>query len=153
MYRQYRVQPGCGAIGCELLKNMALLGVASNEMGALYITDYDLIEKSNLNRQFLFRSQHIQVCRRLGCARLSLCARPRRCRCRCSCISWRARAEAEECGGRRCDSRDERRRAYRGVPAERWASPRSNVCTVRTTSTTIDACGKTCVQRLQRSRL
>ncbi|XP_065909784.1 ubiquitin-like modifier-activating enzyme 6 [Dysidea avara] len=49
---------GCGAIGCELLKNFALLGVGV--AGRLTITDHDLIEKSNLNRQFLFRSHHIQ---------------------------------------------------------------------------------------------
>uniref|UniRef100_A0A8D0AU30 Ubiquitin-like modifier-activating enzyme 6 n=1 Tax=Sander lucioperca TaxID=283035 RepID=A0A8D0AU30_SANLU len=46
---------GCGAIGCEMLKNFALLGV-----GLICITDPDLIEKSNLNRQFLFRPHHIQ---------------------------------------------------------------------------------------------
>jgi len=50
---------GCGAIGCEMLKNFALLGVGGNG-GALTITDNDLIEKSNLNRQFLFRPWHIQ---------------------------------------------------------------------------------------------
>uniref|UniRef100_A0A8C9T4N7 E1 ubiquitin-activating enzyme n=1 Tax=Scleropages formosus TaxID=113540 RepID=A0A8C9T4N7_SCLFO len=53
---------GCGAIGCEMLKNFALLGVGladhSGEVG--HITDPDLIEKSNLNRQFLFRPHHIQ---------------------------------------------------------------------------------------------
>ncbi|TRY90346.1 hypothetical protein DNTS_023630 [Danionella cerebrum] len=43
---------GCGAIGCEMLKNLALLGIC--------VTDPDLIEKSNLNRQFLFRPHHIQ---------------------------------------------------------------------------------------------
>lgn len=51
---------GCGAIGCELLKNYALLGISSGEGGLLTITDNDLIEKSNLNRQFLFRPHHIQ---------------------------------------------------------------------------------------------
>lgn len=49
---------GCGAIGCEMLKNYALLGVGSN--GKITITDNDLIEKSNLNRQFLFRPHHIR---------------------------------------------------------------------------------------------
>lgn len=49
---------GCGAIGCEMLKNYALLGIGSN--GKITITDNDLIEKSNLNRQFLFRPQHIR---------------------------------------------------------------------------------------------
>ncbi|XP_067839513.1 ubiquitin-like modifier-activating enzyme 6 isoform X2 [Heptranchias perlo] len=52
---------GCGAIGCEMLKNFALLGVGTgSERGMITITDPDLIEKSNLNRQFLFRPQHIQ---------------------------------------------------------------------------------------------
>nr|KAF6389340.1 ubiquitin like modifier activating enzyme 6 [Myotis myotis] len=52
---------GCGAIGCEMLKNFALLGVGtSKEKGMVTITDPDLIEKSNLNRQFLFRPHHIQ---------------------------------------------------------------------------------------------
>jgi ubiquitin-activating enzyme E1 len=50
--------PGSGAIGCELLKNLAFLGVATNK-GTIYLTDPDNIEKSNLNRQFLFRSHHI----------------------------------------------------------------------------------------------
>lgn len=52
---------GCGAIGCEMLKNFALLGIGSGENGKITITDNDLIEKSNLNRQFLFRHHHIQV--------------------------------------------------------------------------------------------
>ncbi|XP_064609077.1 ubiquitin-like modifier-activating enzyme 6 [Liolophura sinensis] len=51
---------GCGAIGCEMLKNYALLGVSTNSDGLVTITDNDLIEKSNLNRQFLFRQHHIQ---------------------------------------------------------------------------------------------
>uniref|UniRef100_A0A672IN73 Ubiquitin-like modifier-activating enzyme 6 n=1 Tax=Salarias fasciatus TaxID=181472 RepID=A0A672IN73_SALFA len=52
---------GCGAIGCEMLKNFALLGVGlAKSSGEVCITDPDLIEKSNLNRQFLFRPHHIQ---------------------------------------------------------------------------------------------
>ena len=53
---------GCGAIGCEMLKNLSLLGIGTGENGRITITDNDLIEKSNLNRQFLFRQRHIQVC-------------------------------------------------------------------------------------------
>lgn len=49
---------GAGAIGCELLKNFAMLSVGSKD-GHIYITDMDLIEKSNLNRQFLFRNSDI----------------------------------------------------------------------------------------------
>nr|XP_056713175.1 ubiquitin-like modifier-activating enzyme 6 [Euleptes europaea] len=52
---------GCGAIGCEMLKNFALLGVGTGwERGMVTVTDPDLIEKSNLNRQFLFRRHHIE---------------------------------------------------------------------------------------------
>ncbi|XP_028832160.1 ubiquitin-like modifier-activating enzyme 6 isoform X2 [Denticeps clupeoides] len=52
---------GCGAIGCEMLKNFALLGVGLGKCsGEVCTTDPDLIEKSNLNRQFLFRPHHIQ---------------------------------------------------------------------------------------------
>ena len=45
---------GAGAIGCELLKLFAMMGVGCSG-GGITITDMDLIEKSNLNRQFLFR--------------------------------------------------------------------------------------------------
>lgn len=50
---------GSGAIGCELLKNFALIGLGCGPQGKLYITDMDTIEKSNLNRQFLFRDKDI----------------------------------------------------------------------------------------------
>lgn len=53
---------GCGAIGCELFKNFAMLGVATGSVGYLQCTDNDLIEKSNLNRQFLFRAKDLGVC-------------------------------------------------------------------------------------------
>lgn len=46
---------GCGALGCEYLKNFALLGIGAGEEGAIIVTDNDRIEVSNLNRQFLFR--------------------------------------------------------------------------------------------------
>ncbi|XP_018616303.1 ubiquitin-like modifier-activating enzyme 1 [Scleropages formosus] len=45
---------GAGAIGCELLKNFAMMGLACGD-GEVIVTDMDTIEKSNLNRQFLFR--------------------------------------------------------------------------------------------------
>uniref|UniRef100_A0A0D6QW00 E1 ubiquitin-activating enzyme n=1 Tax=Araucaria cunninghamii TaxID=56994 RepID=A0A0D6QW00_ARACU len=50
---------GAGALGCELLKNLALMGVSSGNKGKLTITDDDVIEKSNLSRQFLFRDWNI----------------------------------------------------------------------------------------------
>ncbi|KAK9481369.1 hypothetical protein V1514DRAFT_300802 [Lipomyces japonicus] len=46
---------GSGAIGCEMLKNWALIGLGSGPQGKVFVTDNDSIEKSNLNRQFLFR--------------------------------------------------------------------------------------------------
>jgi len=50
---------GAGAIGCEMLKNWALMGVACGEKGRVHVTDMDRIEKSNLSRQFLFRNADI----------------------------------------------------------------------------------------------
>jgi len=52
---------GAGAIGCELLKNFALMGLGCNQDagGEVIVTDMDMIEKSNLNRQFLFRTWDI----------------------------------------------------------------------------------------------
>lgn len=51
---------GAGAIGCEMLKNWAMMGVATSGNSLIHITDMDTIEKSNLNRQFLFRSKDVQ---------------------------------------------------------------------------------------------
>jgi molybdopterin-synthase adenylyltransferase len=45
---------GAGALGNELVKNLALLGV-----GTLYIADFDHVEKSNLSRTVLFRDSDI----------------------------------------------------------------------------------------------
>lgn len=60
---------GSGAIGCEMLKNMAMMGLgvksasssadSSSGDGLIVVTDNDLIENSNLNRQFLFRKHNI----------------------------------------------------------------------------------------------
>ena len=46
---------GAGALGCEFLKNFALMGIATNNEKKIIVTDNDNIEISNLNRQFLFR--------------------------------------------------------------------------------------------------
>jgi ubiquitin-activating enzyme E1 len=55
---------GAGALGCEYLKNFAMIGMCTKESnGQLIITDMDTIEKSNLNRQFLFRSHDVQKCK------------------------------------------------------------------------------------------
>jgi ubiquitin-activating enzyme E1 len=54
---------GAGAIGCELLKNLAAMGAGSgasnNKQGSIIITDMDTIEKSNLSRQLLFRDSDV----------------------------------------------------------------------------------------------
>jgi molybdopterin/thiamine biosynthesis adenylyltransferase len=51
---------GAGAIGCELLKNFAMVGLGSGTEGKIILTDPDVIEVSNLNRQFLFREKHLR---------------------------------------------------------------------------------------------
>jgi ubiquitin-activating enzyme E1 len=55
--RQFLV--GSGAIGCEMLKNWAMMGLATGPNGSIIVTDLDTIEKSNLNRQFLFRAKDV----------------------------------------------------------------------------------------------
>ena len=50
---------GAGAIGSEYLKILALMGVATKNNCTVTVTDNDCIENSNLNRQFLFRKEHI----------------------------------------------------------------------------------------------
>ncbi|CAG9465807.1 unnamed protein product [Pedinophyceae sp. YPF-701] len=49
---------GAGALGCEFLKNFALMGVGCGG-GTVTVTDDDQIERSNLSRQFLFRDWDI----------------------------------------------------------------------------------------------
>lgn len=50
---------GAGAIGCEMLKSWAMIGLGAGPKGKISVTDMDQIEKSNLNRQFLFRPKDV----------------------------------------------------------------------------------------------
>ena len=43
---------GAGALGNEILKNLALLGI-----GRIYVVDFDNIENSNLSRSVLYRER------------------------------------------------------------------------------------------------
>jgi ubiquitin-activating enzyme E1 len=54
---------GSGAIGCEIIKNLGMLGVKN-----MYLTDMDHIEKSNLSRQFLFNDNDIRKSKALTAA-------------------------------------------------------------------------------------
>lgn len=51
---------GCGALGCEYMKGLALMGACAGAAGGqLVVTDMDRIEVSNLSRQFLFRQPDV----------------------------------------------------------------------------------------------
>jgi ubiquitin-activating enzyme E1 len=50
---------GSGALGCDYMKNFAMMGVGCGDSGEIRVTDMDTIEKSNLNRQFLFDNKDV----------------------------------------------------------------------------------------------
>ena len=50
---------GAGALGCEFLKNFAMMGIGAADDGMVTLTDDDTIERSNLSRQFLFRNSDV----------------------------------------------------------------------------------------------
>jgi len=59
---------GSGAIGCELLKNLAAMDVGTKKKrgGCVTLTDMDTIEKSNLSRQLLFRDSDVGKCKSIA---------------------------------------------------------------------------------------
>eukprot|EP00898_Chlorokybus_atmophyticus_P003985 jgi/Chlat1/4588/Chrsp290S04332 len=51
---------GAGGLGNELLKNWALMGVGCGAGGSIHVTDNEVVEYSNLNRQFLYRPEDVK---------------------------------------------------------------------------------------------
>jgi ubiquitin-activating enzyme E1 len=67
---------GAGAIGCEMLKNWACMGMGTGPKGSLLVTDNDIIEISNLNRQFLYRAWDVQHSKSETSAKAALVMNP-----------------------------------------------------------------------------
>lgn len=53
-----------------------MIGIGSNG-GQITVTDMDLIEKSNLNRQFLFRPHNVQQAKSATAAKVCIIYYPR----------------------------------------------------------------------------
>ena len=66
---------GAGALGCEYMKELALMGVGCGT-GHVTVTDMDSIEASNLTRQFLFRAKHIDCQKAEVAAEVAKCFNP-----------------------------------------------------------------------------
>ena len=61
---------GCGALGCEYLKGLSMMGVGVGDYGKVTVTDMDTIELSNLSRQFLFRGTDVGNSKSISGARV-----------------------------------------------------------------------------------
>ena len=67
---------GSGALGCEFIKNFALMGVCTAGDSKLSVTDDDIIEKSNLSRQFLFRNHDVGTSKSLAAVKAASVMNP-----------------------------------------------------------------------------
>ncbi len=56
---KYIFMVGCGALGCELSKNLAMMNFCQNTKSMLFVTDMDNISYSNLSRQFMFGAEDV----------------------------------------------------------------------------------------------
>ena len=50
---------GCGALGCEITKNLSMLGFCTTTKAILSLTDMDTIDTSNLSRQFMYQEEDV----------------------------------------------------------------------------------------------
>ena len=66
---------GCGALGCEYLKQFAMLGLGCAG-GEVTVTDDDRIELSNLSRQFLFRRKHVGLAKSISAGEAAIHMNP-----------------------------------------------------------------------------
>ncbi|KAL7090995.1 hypothetical protein ACP275_12G077400 [Erythranthe tilingii] len=68
---------GSGTLGCEFLKQVALMGVCTGDSGKLTITDDGFIEASTIARQFMFSDQNIGQLKSNVAASAALLINPR----------------------------------------------------------------------------
>ena len=54
---------GAGALGCEIMKILALMGASTEKNANIILTDNDSIELSNLNRQFFLKKNILEKIR------------------------------------------------------------------------------------------
>ncbi len=50
---------GAGGLGCEVLKNMVLMGVGCSPDGCITVTDMDVVSKPNLTDQLLYQLEDV----------------------------------------------------------------------------------------------
>ena len=50
---------GAGSLGCEYLKEFALMRIGCSEQGMITVADDDMINVSNMSSQFLFHQENI----------------------------------------------------------------------------------------------